>query len=99
MQEVAAERGCSRATVVGLVQRAVEKLQGKLAEEDESYAVDLDAAGRALLIYLERRDRSERVEREAFLAEHNESRAQLTEMLVWLDSIEASRPPTGGDER
>lgn len=99
VQEVAAEIGCSRASVVGLLQRAVEKLQGKLAEEDRSHTDDLDAAGRALLVYLERRDRGERVDREAFLAEHNDSRAQLAEMLAWLDSIEASRPPTDGDGR
>lgn len=99
VQEVAAEWGCSRATVVGLLQRAVEKLQGKLADEELSPADALDAAGRALLVYLERRDRGERVEREAFLAEHNESRSQLTEMLSWLDSIEASRPPADRDGR
>jgi RNA polymerase sigma-70 factor, ECF subfamily len=97
--EVAAERGCSRATVVGLLQRAVENLQGKLADNEKSPTDDLDPAGKALLVYLERRDRGDRFEREAFLAEHNESRAPLTEMLVWLDSIEASRPPAGGDGR
>lgn len=99
VQEVAAERGCSRAAVVGLLQRAVEKLQGKLADDEKSPADDLDPAGKALLVYLERRDRGERFERETFLAEHNESRVRLTEMLVWLDSIEASRPPAGGDGR
>ncbi len=97
--EVAAERGCSRATVVGLLQRAVEKLKGKLADDEKSPADDLDPAGKALLVYLERRDRGERIERAAFLAEHNESRVPLTEMLVWLDSIEASRPPADGDGR
>lgn len=99
VQEVAAEMGCSRAVVAGRLQRAVEKLQGRLADEEKPPADDLDTAGRALLVYLERRDRGERVEREAFLAEHNESRAQLAEMLGWLDSIEASRPPYGGNER
>lgn len=99
VQEVAAEMGCSRAIVVGRLQRAVEKLQGRLADGEKSPADDPDAAGRALLVYLERRDRGERVEREAFLAEHNESRAQLAEMLGWLDSIEASRPPTDGGGR
>lgn len=97
--EVATERSCSRATVVGLLQRAVEKLQGKLADDEKSATDDLDPAGKALLVYLERRDRGERFEREAFLAEHNESRVPLTEMLVWLDSIEASRPSAGGDGR
>lgn len=99
VQEVAAEKDCSRATVVGLLQRAVEKLQGKLADEEKPPAGDLDSAGRALLVYLERRDRGERVERQAFLTEHDESRTQLTEMLSWLDSIEASRPPTNGNGR
>lgn len=99
VQDVAAEMGCSRAIVVGRLQRAVEKLQGKLADEEKSPAGDLNAAGRALLVYLERRDRGERVERETFLAEHNESREQLAEMLAWLDSIEASRPSTDGDWR
>jgi RNA polymerase sigma factor (sigma-70 family) len=92
VQEAASELRCSRAAVVGLLQRAAAKLNEKLAPDETSPPDELDAAGKALLTFLERRDHRENVQRERFLAEHHNCRDQVAVMLDWLDSIEASRP-------
>lgn len=92
VQEAASELRCSRAAVVGLLQRAATKLNEKLAPEKTSPPDELDAAGKAMLTFLERRDHGENVQRERFLAEHHNCRDQVAVMLDWLDSIEASRP-------
>ena len=92
VQEAASELGCSRAAVVGLLQRAATKLNEKLATDEHLPTNELDEAGKALLAFLERRDRGEQVHRESFLAEQLHCRDRVSVMLDWLDSIESSRP-------
>lgn len=99
VQEAAAEKKCTRAVIVGRLQRAVQRLQGKLAHEEGRLTDELDMAGKALLTYLERRDRGECIERAAFLGEYSECGEQLAEMLDWLVAIETCRPPADNEGR
>lgn len=87
--EVARIMGRSPESVAGLLQRGLHTLRQRMAGKAPAPS---DDAAEALLIYLRRRDRGEKVNMAAFVAEHPGCADELSAMLHWIERIQATKP-------
>jgi len=99
--EVARRMGKTEAAVAGLLQRGLRTLRDRLTSalaptsptaDPHRITQAQEEAATMLLVYLRRRDAGERVEPEAFIAEHPSCAEELRHALEWIERIQALRP-------
>jgi RNA polymerase sigma-70 factor (ECF subfamily) len=91
--QAAAQMNRTQTSVRSLLQRGLSTLRNRMA--GESGKPGSDEAARALVELLERRDRGESPDPEAFAAEHPGCADELRVMFHWIDQLRATRPPKG----
>lgn len=101
--DVAKRMGKTDAAVAGLLRRGLLALKAGMTEGSgeappgHHHPASSDDAALALLVYLRRRDAGERVDADAFVAEHAGCADELRTLLDWVARIHAVRPTDLGD--